>query len=119
MAYEEVLFPVCFTDKKKYFGVAHEEIVNFKPKKLCTKGIDTVKQGQTELFRFVGEKIMREALDISNTRTILHILKDTRREAKHKQGALGQFIRMSTRKPKVNNLCIQHFIAQMKEKKLS
>ncbi|PKC05012.1 hypothetical protein RhiirA5_378977 [Rhizophagus irregularis] len=53
MAYEEVLFPVCFTGKKKYFGIAHEEIVNFKPKKLFTKGINTVKQGQSQLFRFV------------------------------------------------------------------
>ena len=24
MAYEEVLFPVCFAGKKKYFGVPHE-----------------------------------------------------------------------------------------------
>ena len=43
MAYEIVLFPMFFTGKKKYFRVAHEEIVNFKPKKLFTKGIDTVK----------------------------------------------------------------------------
>jgi DNA polymerase elongation subunit (family B) len=34
MAYEEVLFPVCFTGKKKYFGVGHEDDVNFKPKNL-------------------------------------------------------------------------------------
>src|ERR1044072_5804082 len=119
MAYEEVLFPVCFTGKKKYFRVAHEEIVNFKPKKLFTKGIDTVKQGQTELFRFVGEKIMREGMDISNTHTILQIGEDTLREAKHKQWDFSQFIAMATWKPKVNNLCIQRFIARMKEKKLS
>ncbi|PKK57795.1 DNA/RNA polymerase [Rhizophagus irregularis] len=44
MAYEEVLFPVCFTGKKKYFGVRHEDVVNFKPKNLFMKGIETVKQ---------------------------------------------------------------------------
>ncbi|RIB10232.1 hypothetical protein C2G38_2250893 [Gigaspora rosea] len=107
MAYEEVLFPVCFTGKKKYFGVAHEEIVNFKPKKLFTKGIDTVKQGQTELFKFVGEKIMREAMDINNTRTIHQIVENTLREAKYKQWDFGQFIAMATWKPKVKNQCIQ------------
>ena len=32
MTYEEVLFPVCFAGKKKYFGIGHEEVVNFKPK---------------------------------------------------------------------------------------
>ncbi|PKK60461.1 hypothetical protein RhiirC2_793282 [Rhizophagus irregularis] len=52
MAYEEVLFPVCFA------------------------GIDTVKQGNSELFRFIGEKIMWEAMDINNTRSIHEIVKD-------------------------------------------
>src|SRR5688572_20750022 len=31
MAYEEVLFPVVFTGKKKYFGIPHEDTPNFKP----------------------------------------------------------------------------------------
>ncbi len=38
MTYEEVLFPMCFTGKKKYFGIGHEEVVNFKPKSLLLKG---------------------------------------------------------------------------------
>ncbi|CAG8663201.1 564_t:CDS:2, partial [Cetraspora pellucida] len=44
MAYEEILFPVCFTGKKKYFGIAHKKAVNFKPDELFIKGIDTIKQ---------------------------------------------------------------------------
>ena len=47
MAYEEVLFPVCFTGKKKYFSVPHEGVVNFRLDELFRKGIDTVKQGQS------------------------------------------------------------------------
>ncbi|CAI2195503.1 17176_t:CDS:2, partial [Funneliformis geosporum] len=50
MAYEEVLFPVCFTGKKKYFGIPHEDVVNFRPDNLFMRGIDTVKQGNSELF---------------------------------------------------------------------
>ena len=80
MTYEEVLFPVCFTGKKKYFRIGHEEVVNFKPKSLFTKGIDTVKQGQSQLFKFIGEKIMWEAMDINNTRSIYKIVEDTLRE---------------------------------------
>ncbi len=38
MAYEKVLFPVCFTGKKKYFEIGHEEVVNFKPKAFSLKG---------------------------------------------------------------------------------
>src|SRR3954452_8161279 len=76
MAYEEVLFSVCFTGKKKYFGVGHEEVVNFKPKNLFMKGIDTVKQGKSQLLKFIGEKIMRKAMDMNNTRLIHKIVED-------------------------------------------
>jgi len=47
MVYKEVLFSVCFVGKKKYFRIRHEEVVNFKLKKLFMKGIDTVKQGKS------------------------------------------------------------------------
>ena len=32
MAYEEVLFPVVFTGKKKYYGIPHENKPNFNKK---------------------------------------------------------------------------------------
>ncbi|CAI2186493.1 10893_t:CDS:2 [Funneliformis geosporum] len=47
MAYEEVLFPICFTGKKKYFGVGHEDVINFEPKNLFMKEIDIVKQDKS------------------------------------------------------------------------
>ena len=47
MAYEEVLFPVIFTGKKKYFGTPHEDVVNFSLKKPFIRGIDTVKQSKS------------------------------------------------------------------------
>jgi len=43
MAYEEVLFPIVFTEKKKYFSIPHEDAVNFSLKKPFIRGIDTVK----------------------------------------------------------------------------
>ncbi len=47
MAYEEVLFPVVFTGKKKYFGTKHEDAVNFSLEDPFIRGIDTVKQGKS------------------------------------------------------------------------
>ncbi len=43
MTYEEVLFPVVFTGKKKYFSTSHKDIVNFSLKKPFIRGIDIVK----------------------------------------------------------------------------
>ncbi|RIB04471.1 hypothetical protein C2G38_2222263 [Gigaspora rosea] len=68
MAYEEVLFPICFT------------------------GIKTVKQGKSQLLKFIGERIMREALDINNTRSIHKIVEDTLREARNKEWDFNEFI---------------------------
>ncbi|GES76982.1 DNA polymerase family B-domain-containing protein [Rhizophagus clarus] len=116
MAYEEVLFPVCFTSKKKYFSVPHEGVVNFRPDELFRKGIDTVKQGQSQLFKYIGEKIMWEAMDINNTRSIHKIVEDILREAKHKQWDFDDFIVMATWKPKKKNLCVYRFIGRMREK---
>ncbi|CAG8780209.1 13135_t:CDS:2, partial [Rhizophagus irregularis] len=50
MAYEEVLFPVVFTGKKKYYGIPHESKPNFN-KKLFIQGVEVVKWGQSKHFR--------------------------------------------------------------------
>ena len=96
MAYEEVLFPVCFAGKKKYFGIPHERVVNFRSDELFRKGIDSIKQGVSQLFRFVGEKIMRNSMDINNTRSLHQIVEDTLREARHKQWNFDEFIMTAT-----------------------
>ena len=49
------------------------------------KGIDTVKQGKSQLLKFIGEKIMRKAMDINNMCLIYEIVEDTFREAQNKK----------------------------------
>lgn len=61
MAYEEALFPVVFTGKKKYFGIPHVNKPNFNitsASKIFIRGIDVVKQGQTRLAKEVGYRSM-------------------------------------------------------------
>ncbi|CAI2166167.1 15663_t:CDS:1 [Funneliformis geosporum] len=76
MAYEEVLFPVVFTGKKKYFGMPHEHFPNFHSNKLFIKGIDIVKQGRSKLFKDIGDDIMRKALSIKNETSLLDIVQN-------------------------------------------
>ncbi|CAG8629296.1 1339_t:CDS:2 [Cetraspora pellucida] len=57
MAYEEVLFPVVFTS------------------------IDTVKQGKSQLFRTIEDRIMWGAMDINNNQTLHEIVEDILKEA--------------------------------------
>src|SRR6185436_12511169 len=82
MAYEEVLFPVCFTDKKKYFGIEHKDKPNFGPtKKLFIRGIDTVKQGKSQLFKTIGERIMWGAMNVNNEQSLHKIVEEVLKEA--------------------------------------
>ena len=79
MAYEEVLFPVVFTGKKKYYGIPHESKPNFN-NKLFIRGVEIVKRGQSKHFRKVGKKVMEESMRLDNTRTLRRIVKDVLKE---------------------------------------
>ncbi|CAI2179044.1 17387_t:CDS:2, partial [Funneliformis geosporum] len=92
IVYEEILFPICFT------------------------GIDTIKQGKSQLLKFIREKIMREAMNINNTRPIHKIVKDTLREAGNKKWDFNKFIVMGTWRPKKENLCNNHFMKCIRER---
>src|SRR5271154_5173920 len=76
MDYEEILFPYFFTGKKKYYGISCIKTPNFHPKKLFVRGIDTVKIGQSKLFRDVGSKIMWKTMDLENNNNAKQIVED-------------------------------------------
>ena len=81
MAYEEVLFPVVFLAMKKYYGIPHEGEVIFNPKQYFIRGVDVIKQGQTDYVKEIGNKIIRESMAVDNERTLEEIVKDTLRWA--------------------------------------
>ncbi len=66
MAYEEVLFLVVFTEKKKYYGISHESKPNFN-KELFIQRIETVKQGQSGIFHKIGKHIIEKSMRVNNT----------------------------------------------------
>src|SRR4051794_32188836 len=79
MVYEEVLFPVVFTGKKKYYGIPHTNKPNFN-NKLFIRGVEIVKRGKSSLFRKVGRHIMNEFMKVNNLRTLHQIIEDILRE---------------------------------------
>ncbi|CAI2189659.1 15022_t:CDS:2, partial [Funneliformis geosporum] len=103
MAYEEVLFPVVFTGKEKYFGISHEDIPNFKPEELFIRGIDTVKQGKSQVFKTIGDRIMWRAMGINNDRSLYKIVEDVLKDAiiNPKQWDFEQFIETDAWKPNI------------------
>jgi len=126
MAYEEVLFPVVLTGKKKYFGVPHMEVVNFNipdASKLFVRGIDVVKQGQTELTRKIGYRCMWEATRLRppghrpGLQTIVErVLEKACRDfgTPDSEWALEDFIKSAAWKPNKDNKSVQRFMARMR-----
>lgn len=116
MNYEEVLYPVAFTGKKKYFGVPHLNEVNFRPKKLFVRGIDVVKQGQPGLARDVGYRVMWASVAVDNRRSLRQIDEDVLRDAvaNGAQWKFDHFVKTDAWKPLKNNKPVQRFIARMR-----
>ncbi len=116
LAYEEVLFPVVFTGKKKYFGIAHEGIPNFRPRKLFVRGIDVIKQGQTGLAKKVAFDIMWRAVSVDETRQMRDLVEERVRDAvlRPEQWKFKDFIRTDTYKPDKQNIPVQTFVRRMK-----
>ena len=115
MAYEEVLYPVVFTGKKKYYGIAHENEVNFRPNHLFIRGIDIIKQGQSGLAKTIGNKIMWESMSISNTKTVHEIVKHVVSDAVNnkEQWKFEDFIKSASWRPNKNNISVHVFMKRM------
>jgi DNA polymerase elongation subunit (family B) len=117
MAYEEVLFPVVFVGKKKYFGVEHVNIPNFHPTKLFVKGVGTVRRGQSKFFIIVCEEIMWKVTKVENEnslRKVVEMVIDENMRKRHDD--INVFNLSATYKPDKQNVSVNNFANRMADK---
>ena len=114
-AYEEVLYPVALLAKKKYFGIAHEGIVNFKPTTLFNKGLDMKKRGMPDILKKVCGDIMWESVDIDQLKSLRNIVQDTIAIIYNTKWPLHSFVCTKSYKPKKQNVGVNTFVRRMKE----
>ncbi len=107
MTYEEVLFLVIFTEKKKYYDISHISKPNFN-NKLFIWEVETVKRGQSSLFRKTEKHIMEESTRVNNTRTLHQIVEDVLKETVKdiSQTNLNEIIKTAVWKSNKNNKSI-------------
>ena len=116
MAYEEVLFPVFFAGKKKYFGVEHVNKPNFHPEKLFVRGVDVVKRGTSKFFKMVCEEIMWKIIDIDEERDVRDIVKDVIEKNMREKREDDIFALSATYKPSKQNISVNNFANRMAAK---
>lgn len=115
MAYEEILWPCAFLAKKKYYGIAHEHIPNFKPADIFIRGLEVKKRGVSELLRIVCMDIMWKSMDIHNTKTLREIIIEKIKEIFITKWELKDFIQTGLWRPEKKNVTLNDFAQRMKE----
>ncbi len=112
MAYEEVLYPVAFLSKKKYYGVPHEENVDFYPKNLFLRGLEIVKRGSSDVLKDVVNSVIREVMDIKTTDDIIDIIKKAIERFFTVEWPIDAFAKAKVYRPDKNNIAVSTMIAR-------
>jgi hypothetical protein len=115
MSYEEVLYPLAFLSKKKYFGIPHETLPNFKPKDLFIRGLEVKKRGVSELLRIICSDLMWKSMDLENTKSLRELVEDKIKEIFNTKWNLEDFIQTGVWKPDKQNQTLNKFVERMRE----
>jgi hypothetical protein len=113
MAYEEVLYPVVFLARKKYYGIAHEGIVNFKPKDLFIRGLEVKKRGVSELLRIVCLDTMWDSMNIYNILTLRELVFNKVDFLFNKEWEMEDFTQTALWKPNKKNQTLITYVRRM------
>ena len=116
MAYEEVLWPVLFAAKKKYLGIPHEEIPNFKPTKLFIRGFEIKKRGVSEILRKVSSDLMWQLCSVENTYEVIELVKIKIDEIYSSDWNYTDFIQTGVYRPDKKNVKLCTLVRRMNEK---
>jgi DNA polymerase elongation subunit (family B) len=115
MAYEEVLYPCAFLSKKKYYGVPHEENVDFYPRKLFLRGLEIVKRGASDVLKDVINEVLLEVMDIKTTRDLMDIVKQAISRVFNTNWPLSAFAKTKSYRPDKKNISVQTMIRRYRE----
>jgi len=109
MAYEEVLYPATFLARKKYYGIAHKGLVNFKPKKMFIRGLEVKKRGVSEILRIICLETMWESMCIYNTKSLFELVTNKIDYVYSNKWELKDFFQTALYKPGKKNVSLLTF----------
>jgi len=115
MAYEEVLYPVAFLSKKKYYGVPHVKNVDFYPKRLFLRGLEIVKRGASDVLKDIVNDVVRKAMDIRSTDDIIEIIKRAIRRFFTTDWEISAFAKAKVYRPDKNNVSVKTMMRRYKD----
>ena len=118
MSFEEVLFPVIFLAKKKYYGIPHIDEINFFPDKLFIRGLEVIKRGQAQILRTIFDEMMRLTMHPDNTSTVMEIVFNNIDEIYRRKWEPADFVQSKVYKPNKKNISVHTFVSRMAEQNI-
>lgn len=115
MAYEEVIYPVAFNAKKKYFGIPHVTAVNFKPDELFVKGLEVKKRGVSNILRVIFNEIMWKCCSMDNYYTLLELIHLSIDHIYHTDWTTADFAQTAVWNPLKKNVKVVTFVDRMRK----
>lgn len=115
MAYEEVLFPVFFISKKKYFAVEHKKIVNFWAYHLFSRGLEINKRNASALSMITFGELMWELMSADLLATPLELVRSKIRDIYERSWDTKLFLKNYNYNPERRNVTVLLFVERMKE----
>ena len=118
LAYEEILHPVCFIGKKKYFGRRHINKPELKTLDMMIRGLHHKDIDASETLRDIGDRILNESCSLINRKSLSDIvLSEIDKFYNNTNINTKFFIKTSKYKPKTNNIKNNTFIDKLKRRK--
>ncbi len=118
MAFEEFLYPVAFTAKKKYFGVKHLKEANFHEIEMFIKGLEVKKRGVSDVLRKTFMEIINTCCDPENIYDLMELVCTKIDDIYHRQWSNEDFIQTGVFKTSKKNVKIHTFVNRMKEQRI-
>jgi DNA polymerase elongation subunit (family B) len=122
VAYEEVLYPVCFFGKKKYVGVQNVEpdvrLVGFdwsKKQHKFVRGLDFIKRGMAPIMREIGEEVICKFLDIMEMRSVREVVNECIKTFVDRKWKFEGFIKSAEYKPDKKNIAVLNAVKRWRE----
>lgn len=114
MAYEEVLYPVAFLARKKYYGIAHEGIVNFRPQSMFIRGFEVKKRGVSAILCILCNAIMWDSMSLDCCQTLRHLVETKVDYMFTRKWEIEDFVATALWKPEKQNVPLATFASRMK-----
>jgi DNA polymerase elongation subunit (family B) len=126
MAYEELLYPVAFLSKKKYYGREHISVANFETGKLFVRGLEIKKRGTSDILKKICTEIMTETLKPSNLYEPLELIYNCFPQIYKRKWSYSDFAKSASYKPVTledqlegkGNKTVLTFVERMKQRNI-